>query len=108
MGKSHCMIGGVKDGILADIIKQLLVSNEINIHEVTTGLDEISPADYADLNYLILDMTDKTLPSNYCDFFDTNRNLIVIELLNNGRSLGIYVDDVNEDDLERILKLRNL
>lgn len=50
-------------------------------------------------------MIKKQLPFEYKEFLNNNNELIVIELLNNGKCSGLYVDDISETMLNKIISL---
>ena len=101
----RCLVVGVNDKILGDIISRLLIENDIKVHESASTMDTITNSINSGISHLIIDQNNKKLPSIYKDVFSCNSDLIIIELLNNGKSVGLYIDDVSVTLLRKIINL---
>jgi hypothetical protein len=105
MGNQQCLVSGVNNQILGDIIKRLLIDNNINVLETPASIDQIFDEMGEDVAYLFIETSNKKLPEEYKEMFNINSNLIVIELLNNGESVCLYMDDLSEKMLDKIINL---
>ena len=105
MEKLQCSVCGIDNGILGEIVKRLLVENHIEVHDCAQGFDNLLNAPKNDNSYVIVGKGNKQLPVEYREVFNQNNNLIVIELLSNGKSLSLYMSDVNEVILNKIINL---
>ena len=105
MEKLQCFVCGVGNGILGEIIKRLLIENDIEVYDCNCGLDDLSNSTEVNDSFVIVDKTDKQLPREYQELFARNSNLIVIELLNDGRGLSLHINDINETVINKIMNL---
>lgn len=95
-----------EDGILTDIIKRII--NRDNVRDIDhVYLVNDSDLDmYDDIGCLIIDCNGKELPVEYQTVTMLNEKLMIIELLNNGKSVGVYMDDVSEKLISQIINIR--
>jgi len=105
MEEQRCLVCGIRDGILDEIIKRSLLENNIKVHSCDKGLDNMLEASGDDDSYMIVSLDKKQLPDKYTEIFNKNNDLIVVELLNNGKSLGLYMNDINEFVLNKIIQI---
>jgi len=105
MEELRCLVCGIRDGILDEIIKRSLLENNIQVHNCDKDLDNVLDAVCDDDSYVIVGRGQKQLPDEYTEIFNKNNELIVVELLNNGKSLGLYMNDINESVLNKIIKI---
>lgn len=105
MDDMRCLICGVKDEILGEIIKRSLLENNIQVHNCDKGFDNLLNAVSDDDAYTIVGLDNKQLPDEYDDIFNKNNGLIVVELLNDGKSLGLYINDINQAVLNKIINI---
>ena len=105
MEELRCLVCGIRDGILDEIIKRSLLENNIQVHNCDKDLDNVLDAVCDDDSYVIVGRGQKQLPDEYTEIFNNNNELIVVELLNNGKSLGLYMNDINESVLNKIIKI---
>ena len=96
-------MSGITDGILRDVIKKILDNNNIDIHECDIEKYDQAIVEDCDAGYVIVDRKNKMLPSRYRKIFETNKNMTVIELLDEGRGVAIFIDDVGEEDFKYLL-----
>lgn len=106
MEHKQCLVCGITDGILDGIIKCVLLDNQIEICDCPDGIDNILNVINDHVSYVIVGNDKKQLPVEYKELLNNNNELIVIELLNNGKSLGLYVDDISEIVLNKIINLK--
>ena len=102
-----CLVSGFSDSVLGEIIKRQLRDNDVQFHECFGGYDGLVNVVNDDVSYVIVGMGDRLLPLECREIFNKNNNLIVIELLDNGKSLGLYLDNISETTLNMILNLKN-
>ena len=102
-----CLVSGFNDSVLGEIIKRLLRDNDIKFHECSGGYDGLVDVVNDDVSYVVVGMGDRLLPLECREIFDKNNNLIIVELLDNGKSLGIYLDNISETTLNMILNIKN-
>ena len=110
MEQKQCLVCGVTDGILDGIIKCVLHGNDIEVYDCPTEFssdqfNSFSNVINEQVSYLIVGKDKKQLPDEYKKILNNNNELLVIELLNNGKSLSLYVDDVNAKILNKIINL---
>ena len=103
MENLQCLISGVTNGVLGDIIKRVLDDNYIKHYECSSYINELVSAVNDDISYVIVG--NRQLPKEYIEIFKKNNDLMIIELLNEGRSLGLYMDDIDEALLKKIINL---
>jgi len=103
----QCLISGISNGILGDIIKDVLTSNNSDVFEVDSINDDLFHELSPEINYLFVGMNNKTLPEEYKNVFSANNDLIVVEILNDGKSLGLYIDDINALVLNQIINIHD-
>ena len=96
MEKVQCMISNMRDGILESIVKRLLSDKNIQVREVSSGVDQLLSDEYAESGFLMTDMTNKDVPSEYKKILNNNREIIVVEFLNKCKSVCIYINDFND------------
>ena len=102
MENQLCLVSGMRDGIRGDIVKRILRHNNLKPQECMGALvDAID----SNVSCVIIDMDDKCLPSECEKIFKQNNELIIIEILNNGKSLSLYMDDINETALDKIINI---
>lgn len=101
----HCLISGISNGILGDIIKDVLNSNNFDVLEIPDSDDDQLYSLSRNADCVVMGMIDKSLPEEYKNIFNANNNLVVVEILNNGKSLGLYIDDINPTILNRVIAL---
>ena len=107
MEKLQCFICGVGNGILGEIIKRLFIENDIEVYDCDCGLDDLLISTEVNDSFVIVDKTDKQLPQDYQEILARNNNLIVIELLNDGRGLSLHINDINETVINKIMNLND-
>lgn len=105
MEHKKCLVCGVTDGILDDIVKRALHDNDIEVYDFSGEFESISNFINDQVSYLIVGKDRKQLPSEYKELLNNNNQFLIIELLNNGKSLGLYVDDINGQLLNKIINL---
>lgn len=98
-----CLVSGIRDGILGDIVKRLLRNNHYKARECSGSVIDFIDKD---VSCVIVGMGNKCLPVECKNIFKKNNELMVIEILNNGKSLGLYLDDINEKSLDIILNIK--
>ena len=106
MDNLHALVSGISDGMLGEIIKRLLNDNNIKVLENSSDLDQLIDVVTDGVDYLIIGVENNKLPNKYKEIFNLNKNLAVIELLDNGRCVAFFMDDVNEAILNKIINLK--
>ena len=105
MENLQCLVSGVTNRILGDIIKRLLNDNCIKSYECSSFICDLASAVNDDVSHVIVGMGNKQLPREFKEIFNKKNDLIVIELLNNGKSLSLYMDDIDETVLKKIINI---
>ena len=105
MGKTLCLVSGVEDAILNGVIKHLLHDNGIKAHEYSGSFGDSINVVNNDISHVIVG--NKLLPVEYREMFERNDNPVVIELLDNGKNLGLYMGDISETMLNSIIGLKS-
>ena len=103
MANLKCLVSGITDGILRGVIKSILDNNNIDMHEFDIEHYDQSSVEDCDAGYVIVDMKNKKLPSRYRKIFEQNKNMTVIELLDEGRGVAIFMDDVGDEEFKYLL-----
>jgi len=101
----RCLINGVTNGILSDIIKNVLTNNNIRVYETSTTPDQLINQVSSKVDCIFMGKNNKGLPEEYRSIFDSNNNLIIVEILNDGKSMGLYIDDISTSMLEKIVTI---
>ena len=99
-----CLVSGIDDGILGEFIKRLMRENNIKVMEASAGLNEVLNELSLDDDFLLIGREEKDLPKEYKAIFKKNKEVAVIELLTNGKSLGFYMDDIASDEIVKIIR----
>lgn len=106
MEELRCLVCGIDDGILGEIVKRSLLEKNIKVHECNEDLDNQLESTDENYSYMIIGKDKKKLPKEYKGAFKKNNELIIVELLNNGKSLGLYMNDINEAVLNKIINIK--
>ena len=105
MDDLQCLVSGINDGIFGDVINRLLNNNNIKVYECSSDVHELKNAVNDDIAYLLIGMNNKQLPSEYKELLNVNSHLIIIEVFNDGESICLYMDDISELILNKIVNL---
>ena len=106
MDKVRCVIAEMPQKLLADIVQNMV--EDSGVIEVVSRIDgsaEISSeiaTHSADV--LILGMKSEQIPCFCTDIMNRNFNLSVVGLVDDGRRLAVYLDNIGKDDILRIVK----
>lgn len=103
MEQLQCLISGINHKILHEIIKRILDDTNINVIETSFELNEVTNPLIADSHYVLIGRDDKNLPDEYLNMFKLNKKLAVIEILNNGKDMGLYMGDIGSNDLVGVI-----
>jgi len=99
-----CLVSGINDGILDEIFKRLFRDNNIKVIESATEENELKNLININVNYLLINKDNNKLPEEYKCIFSKNKELVLFELLDNGKSIAFYIHNIGCDELSRIIK----
>ena len=106
MESVRCLIADISQRVLADIVQKLAEeSSDIEVVDRVNSVDEIpfviakNPVDV-----IILGMKNSVLPKMYVDIMKTISNLAIVGLVDDGRQLAVYIDNVGKNDILKIIR----
>ncbi len=106
MENIRCLISGVPQQILADIVqriakecKQIEVVDHTNIDRIEDFVKKNS------IDVLILGMKDNVLPKRYSELIDQIKNLIVVGLIDDGRRAAVYLNNIGKNEIIQIITI---
>lgn len=102
----RCLIADIPQQLLADIVQN--IAKESGLIEVVDQVSSVAdiPAVIANkpVDVLILGMKNTELPSLCVDLMNRISHLLVIGLVDDGRRLAVYLNNVGRTDILRIIR----
>jgi len=102
----RCLISGIPQNILSDI-----VLNIVQQHENIEVVDRIADSEELDsilkqqsIDVLILGLKTNCLPDFCRDILNRFSDLLIIGLCNDGRMATVYLDDVSSHEIIKIIR----
>jgi len=107
MGNVRCLIANISQIVLADIVQKLAEEiDDIEVIDRISNIDDIeSIVKKKSIDVLILGMKNNYLPKVCSDMLDKGSKLLVIGLVNDGRRLSVYIDNIGKNGLFKIIKI---
>jgi len=103
----RCLIAGVPQIILADIVQRIVQENkniEVVAH-VSDIEDVLNKLNGSNINVLIIGMKSNNTPQIYRDIQSKFSDLLIIGLVDDGRQAIIYLDDVGCNEIVQAIKI---
>jgi DNA-binding NarL/FixJ family response regulator len=106
MQSVRCLIADIPQLVLADIVRNLAEeSSDIEVVDSVNSIEDIwSVIARTPVDVLILGMKNTVLPRMYVDVMQRFSNLAIVGLVDDGRQLAVYMDNVGSSDILRILR----
>lgn len=106
MQSVRCLIADIPQLVLADIVQNLAEeSSDIEVVDRVNSIDDIwSVIARTPVDVLILGMKNTVLPRMCVDVMQRFSNLAIVGLVDDGRQLAVYMDNVGSSDVLRILR----
>lgn len=106
MEKVRCLVAGVRHYLLADIIRNILDRQpKVEIIKHIENVDDVSEfMRHEVVDILILDM-DKLDTNMFDKLFELSNTISIIGIINDGRRLCLYKNDVGPEDLASLIKM---
>lgn len=102
----RCVIADIPQRLLADIVQNM--ADESGIFEVVDRVNSLSelPAVVArqPVDVLIMGMDNTMLPKLGIEIMRAVPNLPIVALVDDGRRMAVYLDNVGKNDLLRIVR----
>ena len=107
MENLRCLIANIPQTVLADIVFRMVKdSNGIEVVDRINNIEELpNTIQKLSIDVLILGMKDNALPQICTDLMDRITNLLVIGLIDDGRRLAVYVNNVGKKEIVDIIKI---
>lgn len=107
MGSVRCLIADMPQMVLADIVRNLAEEcSDIEVVGRVNSLEDVLTATGHDpVDVLITGMQNTALPHMYLDIMKKITNLAVVGLVDDGRQLAVYLDNVGKNDILKILRV---
>ena len=107
MRNLQCLIADIPQAILADILQRTAEQSEhIEVVDRISNLDDL-PAALAQnpVDVLIVGMDKPVVPRRYSDLMNRFANLLVVGLIDDGRSAAVFVNDISSDEMTDLITL---
>jgi len=103
----RCLIAGIPQVLLADIVQRIVQDNEnIEVIERVSDIDDVSAIlSVQDVDVLITGMKSNHDPQRYRNIQNQFANLLIIELIDDGRHATIYVNDIGCCEIVQVIKI---
>jgi phosphoribosylformimino-5-aminoimidazole carboxamide ribonucleotide (ProFAR) isomerase len=103
----HCLIADIPQIVLADIVQDMVEeSNDIDvIGRVNTTEEILSAVKQGSVDVLVLGMKNDATPRVCVDIMNKVSNLVVVGLVDDGRKLAVYLDDVGKSEIVNIIRM---
>ncbi len=103
----HCLIADIPQIVLADIVQDMVEeSNDIDvIGRVNTTEEILSAVKQGSVDVLVLGMKNDAAPRVLVDIMNKVSNLVVVGLVDDGRKLAVYLDDVGKSEIVNIIRM---
>ena len=101
----HCLIADIPQVVLADIVQRITEENQnIEVVKRVPNIEDV-PAILSeqDIDVLILGMKSNTSLQAYRDILNNFSDLLIVGLVDDGRLVAIYMDDVGVDEMLKII-----
>jgi len=106
MESVRCLMADIPQLVLADIVQNITEeSSDIEVIGRVNNIEEIP--DVVSNNHvdvLILGMKNSMLPDVCLDIMNNISNLVIVGLVDDGRRLAVYLDNVGKNDVLKIIK----
>ena len=106
MDNVRCLIADMPQLLLADIVQNLAdACSDIEVIGHVDTMDDITSVIAANpVDVLILGMDDAVLPALCVEMMRRVSNLAILGLVDDGRQLAVYLNDVGKNDILKILR----
>lgn len=104
MDDLQCLMCGVDDGVLAGVLKRMFNDCNIEVIESIPGSDSTVSVTNDKFSCLIVGKGKTQFPEVYKNIFKQYQQLIVVEILNDGKSVRLLMDDVSSEELINLIK----
>lgn len=107
MKSLQCLIADMPQAILVDILKRTAARSErIEVADRIFNMEELPEALAKNpVDVLIVGMEKITVPKLYSDLMNRYSNLLVVGLIDDGRTAAIFVNDIGSDELTDLITL---
>lgn len=107
MKSLRCLIADMPQAILVDILKRTAARSEnIEVLDRIFKKDEL-PQAFAQnpIDVLIVGMEKIAVPELYSSLMNRHSNLLVVGLIDDGRTAAVFVNDIGSDELTDLITL---
>lgn len=107
MRNLQCLIADIPQAILADILQRSAEQSErIEVVERVANLDDLPEAlAQNSIDVLIVGMEKPAVPKVYSDLMHQFANLLVVGLIDDGRSAAVFVNDISSKQMTELITL---
>ena len=105
MDQVRCVIANMPQKLLADIVERMVVeSGDIQVIDRANNLGDIEPGiDRESIDLIVLGMQSISLPQSCVEIMNEIPNLTIIGLVDDGRRLACFLDNVGKNDILKII-----
>ncbi len=106
MQQIRCVIANIKQKMLADIIEDMVEEcGDIEVVDRVGHINDVQAAIAANpVDLLVLGMTSGDCHEPCRDLMNQIPNLAIVGLIDDGRRLAAYLDNVGKDDILKIVR----
>ncbi len=107
MENVRCVIANMPRQLLVDIVENMIEeSGDIEVVGRVNNIGEIpSVIETSSVDLLVLGMKSSELPESCLSFLDSKLNLTIVGLVDDGRRLAVYLDNVGKNDILKIIRI---
>ena len=107
MNPLQCLIADMPQAILVDILKRSAAqSAHIEVLDRIFNMDEVPDALAQNpIDVLIVGMERYVVPEIYYDLMSRHANLLVVGLIDDGRTAAFFVNDIGSDEMADLITL---
>ena len=103
----QCLIADMPQAILGDILERTAEkAGNIEVVDRISSVDQLPEAlAQNSIDVLIVGMETITVPQFYSDLLHRFSNLLVVGLVDDGRSAAVFVNDISSDEITGLINL---
>lgn len=107
MKSLQCLIADMPQAILVDILKRTAKRSEhIEVVDRIFKMEELPEALAQNpIDVLIVGMAKVAVPRLYSDLMNRHSNLLVVGLIDDGRTAAVFFNDIGSDELTDLITL---
>lgn len=107
MKSLQCLIADMPQAILVDILKRTAARSEnIEVADRILSMEELPEAlEQNPVDVLIVGMEKITVPKIYSELMNRHSNLLVVGLIDDGRTAAVFVNDIGSDEITDLITL---